>query len=945
MVVREGSWQSQSVASASGGSYLYSSGSEQDVLVLPFQGTTIEIIYVAGPNLGTLALEVDGTVLRTVITTADHTAYHQSTVINYLADETHTLRVYAQEGGVVAVDAFVIKLPIEDSLTGGARVVVPPDDPAYQITYDNGSASDVFIAYTSATPLQLTSTGDKHSPVWSPTGTRIAYVTYREPSGEAALGMIERNDQGQWTDRGVFAYLTNDYLIYGKIAWSPDGTRIAYAADNQGDVALYYLDLTNCTLVNNYPTQCTSVAITQFSYGINDHNPSWSPDGTRIVFQTNRDGCCHTHLYTIRPDGTNLTRISYAGYTGGELPGSTESLLEPEWSPDGTQLTVIWYGRLAPGDTEGRLGDIATINVDGTNLTRLTDTPEQESSPTWSPDGSQIAFARGLWSSAQLYRINVSTLQTTLQGAGRNPKWRRQPTPPHCIVEVNNGQNFVTWLGGEDHGSVTIDGFSRAFPARTNRFEGTPTEDDFVQQFVGGTRLQLDYRYSRQGQEEAVYIVSAYLEPGASEYTPLNPPLYISTAGVRRASYEAYYPSVIPVPSIANNDCQILPDYPNGAGNLSAEEALIEEIRDYQVDVRACGSISWDLQELQGLLDGLERIVEAFGLESVRVPVLRTVFLLNDDPNATNPVIAPDQNGNSTVPQVYAQQRYDIPEYILFIRLLGNRCADEPLTMGYNENETDYDNLPTSQGGTTALGNECLASPGNNLSTVSFVNARPATIVCRGDNWTFSQYTAVHELGHIFDQRIQRSVVQIVNNNITPIGRLTDRVQNHLIGYDLDEQPNNTTIPRSLRDCGFGANGIRLINTPNASLRTINIVMGVDDGWTRGLNGWGTYGNGITNFQQNPEDTPYEAAADMFLNWVYRRTSLGSAIPNGNLPGEACTNNVAIGDGNTPPGSATWEGFRNITTTGGYDSDLPGNRRYWWMEREMNDVITALHWR
>ncbi|MBI5929612.1 MAG: PD40 domain-containing protein [Chloroflexi bacterium] len=107
-VVQNGTWVIQTATGASGGDYLYSSGNEADALTLAFEGSTFEVLYVAGPQLGTLALEVDGTVLRTVITRADKVTYGQSAMVNYLTDEPHTLKVYAQEGGIVAVDAFVI---------------------------------------------------------------------------------------------------------------------------------------------------------------------------------------------------------------------------------------------------------------------------------------------------------------------------------------------------------------------------------------------------------------------------------------------------------------------------------------------------------------------------------------------------------------------------------------------------------------------------------------------------------------------------------------------------------------------------------------------------------------------------------------------------------------------------------------------------------------------
>ncbi|MBI5928939.1 MAG: lamin tail domain-containing protein [Chloroflexi bacterium] len=109
-VDRAGTWSKQTAGAASSGSYLYGGGGANDSLGLHFYGSTVEIIYVSGPQLGTLAIEVDGTVLRTVITAADVTAYNQSAKINYLSDEWHTVRVYAQEGGTVAIDAFVANL-------------------------------------------------------------------------------------------------------------------------------------------------------------------------------------------------------------------------------------------------------------------------------------------------------------------------------------------------------------------------------------------------------------------------------------------------------------------------------------------------------------------------------------------------------------------------------------------------------------------------------------------------------------------------------------------------------------------------------------------------------------------------------------------------------------------------------------------------------------------
>ncbi|MBZ0318925.1 MAG: fibronectin type III domain-containing protein [Anaerolineae bacterium] len=149
IVTRAGNWTSQTANQASGGSYLYSSGADDDVLTLQFSGPSIEVIFVAGPSLGTLAINVDDIVLRTVITTADQTAYQQSSRIDYLSDETHTLKVYAQAGGVVGVDAFVTLLPLADDVGVSAGVSRSACDSITRVQRASESSAGVEANYDS----------------------------------------------------------------------------------------------------------------------------------------------------------------------------------------------------------------------------------------------------------------------------------------------------------------------------------------------------------------------------------------------------------------------------------------------------------------------------------------------------------------------------------------------------------------------------------------------------------------------------------------------------------------------------------------------------------------------------------------------------------------------------------------------------------------------------
>ncbi len=124
LVERNGNWTLQNATGASGGSYLYSSGSPDDILTLTFEGSFVEVIYVESSALGVMAIEVDNTVLRTIITTNSETHLGASSVIDYLETRTHTLRIYASSG-IIAVDAFYTTSAVNQSSSESNTALLP----------------------------------------------------------------------------------------------------------------------------------------------------------------------------------------------------------------------------------------------------------------------------------------------------------------------------------------------------------------------------------------------------------------------------------------------------------------------------------------------------------------------------------------------------------------------------------------------------------------------------------------------------------------------------------------------------------------------------------------------------------------------------------------------------------------------------------------------------
>lgn len=206
-------------------------------------------------------------------------------------------------------------------------------------------------------------------PVWSPDGKKIAFV---RGEGDLATGiLLESSDTYVMNADGTaLTKLADD--TGGSIAWSPDGKQMVFSPG--GDIYVMNADGTDRTrLVANIGASSSF---------------DWSPDGKKIAFSTAVDPGTAPGIYVMNANGSNLSRLRPTELTPGVYSGSYYS---PAWSPDGKQIAYV------KEDEEGidtiYVMDIAddTAEIQVTNYENG-ETGDALSSPTWSPDGKQIAF-------------------------------------------------------------------------------------------------------------------------------------------------------------------------------------------------------------------------------------------------------------------------------------------------------------------------------------------------------------------------------------------------------------------------------------------------------------------------------------------------------------------------------------------------------------------------
>jgi Tol biopolymer transport system component len=164
-----------------------------------------------------------------------------------------------------------------------------------------------------------------------------------------------------------------------------DNGRIAFASDRSGRFQIYTIS----PLSNRLRQLTNAPGNSIFS--------DWTPDGDSIVFDSDRvsngcnEGACNVEIFIMRADGNEQTRLTRnAAFDG-----------DPSVSPDGKWI-VFDSGR------DGGDLDIFVMRINGTGVTQLTDNDAVDIDPTWSPDGKWIVFSSNRQEEAALYKMKAN---------------------------------------------------------------------------------------------------------------------------------------------------------------------------------------------------------------------------------------------------------------------------------------------------------------------------------------------------------------------------------------------------------------------------------------------------------------------------------------------------------------------------------------------------------
>jgi Tol biopolymer transport system component len=272
-------------------------------------------------------------------------------------------------------------------------------------TNRDGNSEIYMMNPDGSNPTNLTShPATDYSAAWSPDGTRIAFVTGRD--GDAEIYVMDADGSGA---TNLSRHPDDDTFP----VWSPTGTHIAFQTDRESTGPILSVDPKiilgdfniEIFVMNDDGTGQINVSNDPAWDGF----PSWSQDGDQIVFESDRDETDGIVLLgldlIIDGMGHEIYRVDIDGSDLVNLTNSPEDDGRPVWSPAAEKVVFV-------SDRDGN-AEIYTMNADGSGQMRLTNNLAYDTYPSWSPDGGWITFHSDRDGNTEIYKMTEAGLSTT----------------------------------------------------------------------------------------------------------------------------------------------------------------------------------------------------------------------------------------------------------------------------------------------------------------------------------------------------------------------------------------------------------------------------------------------------------------------------------------------------------------------------------------------------